>query len=193
MLSEPLLVVARLARAFDRLAIRYLVGGSLASSLHGIPRATQDVDLVVELQLEHVEPLVEALAGDFYIDQNMAQDAVRRHASFNVVHWETMFKADVFVSPRDAWSLEEMTRVRRELVDTPEGRIPINFASAEDTLLHKLLWYKLGNEVSERQWGDILGMLHIQGNSLDEQYLDEWGQVLGVSDLLLRARGQAQE
>src|SRR5262249_27831531 len=92
MLPEPLLVVTRLARAFDDLAVRYVVGGSLASSLHGVPRATQDVDLVAEIGLEHVEALERALADEFYLDAVMIRDAIRRRASFNVVHLQTMFK-----------------------------------------------------------------------------------------------------
>ena len=112
MLSEPLLVVGRLARAFDDLAIRYVVGGSLASSLYGIPRATQDVDLVAEIGLPHVEALTNALADEFYVDAGMIRDAIKRRASFNVVHLATMFKADVFVTRGDAWSREEMSRAR---------------------------------------------------------------------------------
>lgn len=95
MLSEPLLVVARVAAVLEDLSVPYFVGGSLASSVYGIPRATQDVDLVADLDLEHVEPLAAALGGQFYIDGDMIADAIRRRASFNVVHLATMFKADV--------------------------------------------------------------------------------------------------
>jgi hypothetical protein len=188
MLSEPLLVVARLARAFDDLAIRYVVGGSLASSLHGVPRATQDVDLVAEIGLPHVEALTNALAGEFYIDAGMIRDAIRSRASFNVVHFATMFKADIFIAQDDAWTHAEMSRARTEELDTPEGKVTVHFASAEDTLLHKLVWYKRGNEVSDRQWGDIVGVLKVQADSLDREYLDRWARLLNVSDLLDRAR-----
>ena len=157
MLSEPLLVVARLARTLDDLGIRYLVGGSLASSLYGVPRATQDVDLVADIDPTQAEPFAAALAGEFYVDAAMIGDAIRRRASFNVVHLATMFKADVFVVRDDAWSREEMSRARAEEIDTPEGRAAIRFASPEVTLLHKLVWYRRGGEVSDRQWGDIAG------------------------------------
>ena len=188
MLSEPLLVVARLARAFDDLGIRYVVGGSLASSIYGVPRATQDVDLVADIGLAHVEALTGALADEFYIDAGMIRDAIRRRASFNVVHLATMFKADIFIAESDAWSRAEMSRARTEQFDTPEGQVAIRFASPEDTLLHKLVWYKLGNEVSDRQWGDILGVLKVQADSLDDEYLDRSARSLDVSDLLRRAR-----
>jgi hypothetical protein len=190
MLSEPLLVIARLARAFDDLGIRYVVGGSFASSLYGVPRATQDVDLVADIGLAHVGALTNALAEEFYIDAGMIRDAIRRRASFNVVHLATMFKADIFIVRDDAWSREEMSRARTEPFDTPEGTVTIRFASAEDTLLHKLVWYRLGHEVSDRQWGDIAGVLKVQAESLDREYLDRWARVLDVSDLLDRARQQ---
>jgi len=192
MLSEPLLVVARLARAFDDLSIRYVVGGSLASSLHGVPRATQDVDIVAEIGLPHVEPFTNSLAGEFYVDANMIRDAIRRCASFNVVHLATMFKADVFVCRADAWSCEEMSRATTEAFDTPDGTVTIRFASAEDTLLHKLVWYRLGNQVSDRQWGDVVGVLKVQGAALDREYLEHWARLLDVSDLLTRAWQQDQ-
>ena len=114
MLSEPVLVVAKLARVFDALAIRYLVGGSVASSVYGIPRATQDVDVVADIKLPQVEAITSALIGESYVDADMIRDAVQRVASFNVIHLATMFKADVFILKRDAWSREEMTRARAE-------------------------------------------------------------------------------
>lgn len=190
MLSEPILVVARLARTFDDLGIRYLVGGSLASSLYGIPRATQDVDLVADLKLSHVDTVTAALGGDFYVDADMIRDAVRRRASFNVVHLATMFKADVFLLRGDSWSREEMRRARPEQLDMPEGRVAIRFASPEDTLLHKLVWYKLGNQISDRQWGDVLGVLRVQGELLDRFYLERWADLLDVAELLHRAMEQ---
>lgn len=192
MLSEPVLVVAELARVFDAVGIRYVVGGSVASSLYGIPRATQDVDLVADVKSAHVEAVVAALTGSFYVDDEMIRDAIKRRASFNVVHLATMFKADVFIMKGDSWSREEMIRARSEEVDVPAGRVTIRFASPEDTLLHKLIWYKMGNQVSDRQWSDILGVLKVQGDALDQRYLDHWAPLLDVSDLLLRARREQQ-
>jgi hypothetical protein len=188
MLSEPLLVVVRVVQAFDELGIQYLVGGSLASSVYGVPRATQDVDLVADLKLSDADRLQQLLSGQFYIDADMIRKAVRTEGSFNVIHLATMFKADVFLMRRDAWSLEEMKRARLEDLAGPDGPVAVRFASPEDTLLHKMVWYRAGEEVSDRQWTDILGVLKIQGNDLDDAYLDKWGKKLDVADLLDRAR-----
>jgi hypothetical protein len=191
MLSEPLLVVSRIVAAFESLSVPYVVGGSLASSVYGVPRATQDVDLVADLRFEHVAPFVRALSGEFYVDGEMITDAIRRRASFNVVHLATMFKADVFVPGRDSWTREELKRARAERFDLVEGAVTIRFASPEDTLLHKLVWYKLGNEVSERQWRDVLGIMKVQGASLDNAYMDAWAHALDVLALLHRARRES--
>ena len=190
MLSEPILVVARLVQAFDALGVPYLVGGSLASSVYGVPRATQDVDLVADLDASHAEQIGQLLSSDFYVDVDMIREAVARRASFNVIHLTTMFKADVFIMKRDAWAREEMSRARQEHLDGPNGTVTIRFASPEDTLLHKLVWFRLGNEISDRQWSDIHGVLKIQGERLDREYLDRWAPVLKVADLLERARSQ---
>lgn len=122
MFAEPTRVVAILARVFDALGIRYVVGGSFASSIYGVPRATQDVDLVADVRLAHADPITKALTDEFYVDADMIRDAVRRRASFNVIHLATMFKADVFVPKGDSWSQEEMARARTEELDAPDGR-----------------------------------------------------------------------
>ncbi len=188
MLGDPLLVVAKIGKVLDELGIRYVVGGSVASSVYGVPRATQDVDLVAELFGKHVDPLVAMLANDFYIDAEMIRDAITRRASFNVVHLGTMFKADIFLFKREPWMESEMSRGRLETLATEAGPVTIRFASPEDTLLHKLVWFRAGGEISERQWGDVLGVLKIQGVRLDQHYLEAWAPQLGIADLLQRAQ-----
>ncbi len=170
--ESPLAIVAEVAAIFDRLHITYVVGGSVASSFYGIPRATQDADIV---------------AAAYYADADMIRDAVARRASFNLVHRATMFKVDVFVMRGDSYSRGEMKRGVVASVETGAGLREIRFASAEDTVLQKLAWFKQGGETSERQWGDVLGILRVQP-TLDDAYLDTWADLLDVTALLARAR-----
>lgn len=188
MLGDPLLVVGQIGNVLDQMGIRYVVGGSVASSVYGVPRATQDVDLVAEMFGKHVDPFVEALAANFYVDADMICEAITRRASFNVVHLATMFKADIFLFKREPWMESEMSRGRLETLTTEAGPVTIRFASPEDTLLHKLVWFRMGGETSDRQWSDILGVLKVQGPRIDQMYLEEWAPQLGVADLLVRAQ-----
>jgi len=189
-LAEPLAVSLKVARILEGLAIPYVVGGSLASSLHGMPRSTHDIDLVADLRAHHVAPLLQALGNDFYVSSEAVADAVRRRGSFNIIDQETILKVDIFVLKEDALSRDEMSRgVVVDLPGDPSATLVI--ASAEDIVLQKLLWYQLGAGVSERQWLDVLGVLKVQGDRLDLVYLESQAQRAGVADLLARARMEA--
>jgi len=192
LLAEPIQITHRIAQEFERLRIRYLVGGSLASSLHGIPRATNDVDMVAEMTEAHIPLLVKALETEFYIDAEMIQDAIQHQSSFNVIHLTTMFKVDIFVLKTDVASQEEMTRRGQyQISDTPDQRLFL--ASAEDVIVHKLYWYQLSGSVSERQWTDVLGVLQVQGEQLDYTYLERMAHQRGVHDLLTQAMKDAEQ
>jgi hypothetical protein len=180
---EALEVTLRVARALDALGVPYFVAGSLASSYHGIPRASQDADLVVALSADQIPALVDRLRGEFYVDDERARDAVARRASFNVIHLPTMFKVDLFVLGEEPHAREELARRRRLHVEAGT----LQLASAEDTLLHKLVWYRLGGGASDHQWQDALGILKVQARALDRSYLRCWADALGVADLLARA------
>jgi hypothetical protein len=190
-LAEPIKITQFITRSFDIIGIRYFIGGSLASSLHGIPRSTQDVDLVADIKEEHINSLVQALQGEFYIDAGMIKEAIKRKGSFNVIHLPTMFKVDIFLLKADTSSLDEIDR-RQEyhLSDSPDEKIYV--ATAEDVILHKLYWYKLGGYISERQWDDILGILQVQFGRLDLEYLMKGAQRRGVTELLEKALNAAK-
>jgi len=96
-IAEQIAVTLLVIDALEKLGVRYLIGGSLASAIYGVPRATMDADLVADLRVEHAEALARALADAFYVDAEMIRDAVRQQRSFNVIHLETAFKVDVFV------------------------------------------------------------------------------------------------
>jgi len=171
--------------ALERLGIAYLVGGSVASSAHGSPRSTNDVDVVVELRHEHVEPLCAALATAYYAPTELMHDAIDHQSCANVLHLATGFKVDLFVRGDGDYDRAAMGRnVDRQL--EPNTRM-FRLATAEDTLLRKLLWFRKGGEVSDRQWSDVLGVLRLQKAELDDGYLHGWSRRLGVDDLLAKA------
>jgi hypothetical protein len=191
MLTEPLSITLLVIEAFEKLNVTYLIGGSLASALHGTARSTLDTDLVADLSPEKVNRLVEMLRQDFYIDQGMILDAIEHHSSFNVIHLKTAFKVDVFITKSRAFDLIQFQRRRLEVVaNEPERRAYVT--TAEDIILVKLEWYRLGGEVSDRQWRDILGVLKVQAGRLDLEYLRKWADELRVTDLLQQAMRESE-
>ena len=180
-----------LVDALERLGIPYSVAGSVASSAHGIARATLDVDVVADLKPHHAERVVAALERDYYIELGSVRDAIERRAMFNVVHLDTMLKVDAYLLTEREFDRSSFSRRAQGRLGDDEDARPFFIDSPEDSVLHKLEWYRAGGEVSERQWGDIVGVLRVQGDALDGSYLERWAAGLGVSDLLARARVEA--
>ncbi len=185
MLPEPLAVTLMVIDVLNELNIPYALGGSWASALHGTARSTLDSDLIVQLSAQDVKPFISKLTGHFYVDESMASGAVNNHSSFNLIHLETMFKVDIFVAGDTPFDQAQLSRRILQPVDE-EGQRSIYILSAEDTILAKLAWYRLGGEQSERQWRDVEGVLKVQGDRLDFDYMAEMAKVLKVNDLLDR-------
>jgi hypothetical protein len=186
MQGDSIRVTLLVTDVFEGLGIRYAVGGSLSSSLHGVMRSTLDVDIVADMHLEHIQPLVAALSPEFYADDEMMRDAIERHSSFNLIHYETSFKVDVFIpKPRPFDQMQLERRISAPITTDPERSLYVT--SPEDVILSKLEWYRMGGEVSDRQWRDILGVLKTQTGGIDLDYLRQWAKELKVSDLLERA------
>jgi hypothetical protein len=192
MLSEPIAVTLLVIEALDALGAPYVIGGSLASAVHGVARATMDSDLVADLRLEHVAPFTRALRNKFYLDEESIRDAIRSRRSFSVIHLEWSFKVDVFIPKQRVFDRLQLERRTMQIVATDPERTAY-VATAEDTILAKLEWYRLGGEVSDRQWRDIMGILNVQRKQLDAGYMKRLATELQVNDLLQRALTQATD
>lgn len=182
---DVIAVALDVVRWLERLEVPYLVSGSLASSMHGEPRTTLDVDMVVDLRASQARALVEALDALYYVDLDAVRDAVRDAGSFNAVHLSTTVKVDFFVAGDDAFEAERLRhRLRAQVGPAPDDLLYVD--TAEHTLLRKLEWFRRGGEVSERQWRDVEAIVAVQGERLDLDRLTRWARELGVTDLLQR-------
>jgi len=186
-MATPGDALRRLLEVLDKLEIRYAIGGSSASSVYGIPRTSEDADLVVDLRPDQIDEFAAELRSDFYLDPGTIREALTRGRAFNLIHFKSSYKFDLFPLRSDDFSRTEFSR-RRYVILRSFGPEPIEcaVASAEDTILRKLEWYRAGGEVSERQWNDLRGVIRVSGHKLDRDYLHKWARHLKIDDLLER-------
>jgi hypothetical protein len=159
----------------------------MASSVYGISRHTNDADVMVVPFPGREEELIAALGPDYYASPSAIHQANQKRSSFNLINTSTGFKVDVFVPPDDPFERSALSR--RQALEVADGKIFL--LSPEDVLLSKLRWYRLGDEVSEQQWKDVLGLVKTRGPRLDVDYLKQWADYLRVTDLLDRAFAEA--
>ena len=183
-------VLERLADVFDTLGIPYAIGGSIASSMYGTVRFTRDADIGVYPFPMVADKFYERLKDEFYVNEQAMQEALGCCGSFNIVHFETAFKIDLFLlGPSD---FERQLLVRSKMVrlgESPES--DLCFVSPEDVILLKLRRLNESDAFSESQWDDILGVLAVQGRALDFGYLHEYAEVLHIQELLERSVAEA--
>lgn len=184
-------VLEELIRCLAAVHTRYLIGGSVASSAVGVPRSTLDTDLLVEIQPARILELAAHLGGDWYIDPEFASRAVEQGRPFNLIHIPSGYKFDIFPA-HNGFHRSELERATMRQLGIPGGTVGCFVATAEDMLLAKLLWYRDGGNVSERQWADIIGILKIN-RTLELLYLANWATELAVSNLLESAIRAATE
>jgi len=178
--------LARLTRVLDDAQIPTMFCGSIASTYYGMPRTTQNVDLIVDLRPEDISRLLAAFPEtDYYVSEDAAREAVRRRSQFNVIDFQTGWKADLIVRRARAFSENEL--IRRQRVEILGAEVWL--ATAEDTVLAKPEWAAMSD--SERQERDVAAILRIRGAKLDWDYLERWAAVLAISDVLQRLKLQA--
>ena len=174
--------------ALDRLEIPFFVGGSVASGSYGLPRQTNDIDIVADFRGVDIGEFCGLLGRDFYVDEVTVREAIQAGRPFNAIHLQAALKFDFFPAGEEDFVQSELAR-RRYTVSVVPGLEEIEFpvSSAEDAVLAKLIWFRTGGEVSERQWHDILGILKVQADQMEREYLNSWADKLSVTELLERA------
>jgi hypothetical protein len=185
MSGDPVAVARLMARIFDEAGIPYLVGGSVASTVHGEARTTADVDFAIRLDPAGVPDLIGRMQDAFFLQAALVNSAVEHCAAFNAIHRDSMIKVDVYVRPAEGLYASEMERAERIRLGGDDTE-PVRVATAEDTMLQKLRWYRSGGDSSERQWRDVLGVAKTRGAALDLAYLQSWAARLDLEDLLER-------
>jgi len=187
--SQNLTVLSDVVRVLTDLGIVHALGGSMASSLHGVARFTRDADLSVEPFPGKEDAFAAALGKDYYLSLPAMRQAIANRSTFNVLDTHKGFKVDVFI--RKDQEFDKSALERRILVQLPGvPERPLAVLTAEDVVLYKLLWYRLGDEVSTQQWNDVLGIMRVQAGHMDDTYLDRWAAIVNVADLLTRARAE---
>ncbi|MBF0290189.1 MAG: hypothetical protein HQM14_20425 [SAR324 cluster bacterium] len=188
--SDIINAIKPVIEAFEKLGVQYYIGGSVASSAYGIARATLGVDLVSNLKTEQMASLIKELKKKYYVSEQAIAEAIQRSSSFNLIHLETMLKVDVFILKDTPY---DHTAFSRKQIDTLDDQNAITFflGSAEDIILNKLNWFRLGGGSSDQQWKDILGILKVQKGQLDLAYLKQWATKLELLDLLEKSLDDA--
>lgn len=184
---DELDVASLLGSVLDQLGVAHYLGGSMASSIHGEPRSTNDLDVIAALTLDAAKVLPTALGADFEIDEPDIRHAIAERRATHIYYLPFFLKVDLYVGQDSAFARSQLARRTRVM---PREGVGIWVASAEDTVLQKLLWYRQGGEVMSSQWRDVLGVLRL-APSLDQEYLRRWVGPLGIDDLLSLACEEA--
>lgn len=180
-------LVARVADLLERAEVKWMLTGSVASGIYGEPRLSHDIDLVADVSVADAKRLLDAFEpSEFYRDESAVLDAVMTCQMFNMIHLVTNEKVDFW--PIRESGFDEIKFARRRTLSA-FGRL-IAVVSPEDLVLQKLRW-AADSGGSEKQLYDVLGILRVQGASLDESYINRWADKLGVADLLANVRSRA--
>lgn len=176
--TDPAAFLARIVAALDSANVPHMIAGSFASGIHGTPRSTHDLDIVIDPTFDSLDRFLAALKGDdVYLDADVARSEFERRSQFNVIDTGTFWKADLIFRKARPFSRSELDR----RVPAKVLGVDVFVATAEDTILAKLEWAKLGE--SERQLRDVRGIIDVKAESLDRAYIERWLDDLGVREL----------
>lgn len=168
-----------LTNVFESLGIPYFVTGSIASIFYGEPRFTNDIDVVADINENHISGLLKSFPEkEFYISEEAIRDAIKHKYQFNIIHPSSGLKIDVIIARKDAFNNSRFKRMRRII---PIENTEINFSSPEDVIIMKCQYYKEGE--SEKHIRDITSMLNISGEIIDKNYIEDWVDKLGLKDI----------
>lgn len=172
------------ASFFESRGVAYHVVGSMASIAYGENRFTNDVDIVADLRLAHVDDLCNQFGPpDYYLARHAVEDAIRRQFQFNIIHIPAGLKLDVMIPQRTEYAALQQRRALR-LTD-PDGLSAV-FSAPEDVILNKLIYFQLGG--SEKHLRDISGILKVKGSTVDRGYITEWAEKQGVVEEWLQVQ-----
>ncbi|MBV9228047.1 MAG: hypothetical protein JOZ18_01950 [Chloroflexi bacterium] len=182
--SDVLVVLRSIADTFEKLQVPYYFSGSVVSSVYGMQQLAQDIDVVIDPEASPHD-LMAHLQKDYHIDEQAIYQAVQQRTAFSMIHLDTLLKVDVIISRSRPFTEEMRSRVQWNILD--QSHAPFPLVSPEDIVLVKLEHHGKAERVPDDQWNDILGVLKVQGSSLDLAYLEKWASCLDVADLLNQA------
>jgi len=184
MSDDPASLLRAIKCALDDAGIPYMVVGSFAGMVHGEPRTTYDLDIVIDPSVAALDALLAGFDAErVYVDPDVARDALRRRSMFNLVDMSSGWKIDFVIRKDRPFSIEELAR----RVQAAIGEVDVAVATAEDTIISKLEWAKLSS--SERQLTDVAGILGVRGADLDVAYIERWVGELDLAAQWQRALG----
>jgi hypothetical protein len=187
---NELVILRDFTDVLEQLDIAYAIGGSMASSIYGNIRFTQDTDVTVEPFESRAQQLFEMLRQEYYISKEGVFQALKNQSCFNIIHLTSAYKIDVFIRKNNAFEKQLIKRGRKLKLSEQEQKL-FSVVSPEDIILLKLQWYQQGGCSSELQWNDVLGVLTIQKDRLDFEYLSTWADKLSIKQLLESVRRDA--
>src|SRR4030067_2113100 len=168
-----------ISRILESLNISYMITGSQASAYYGEPRFTRDIDIVAEINPGQVEGFITYFPPDeFYCDKEMIEAEIKKRGQFNIIHAASGLKIDIILTKTTPFSQTEFARRNRSAVFPDQDAY---FASAEDVIIKKMEYYREGG--SEKHLRDITGILKISGEEVDRNYISEWSQRLGLTEI----------